>query len=725
MTSKETVQESLPAIWGGMECTINRVGNDFIDQLDTNDYYNKPEYLDAVISLGIKTLRFPVLWEKHQPVDGEPVDWSFTTTQLEKLRTNGIEPIAGLLHHGSGPSFTDLLQTDFPERFASYAAEVAAQFPWINYYTPVNEPLTTARFSGLYGLWYPHKKNDVSFIKILLNELKATVLAMQAIRKINPAAKLVQTEDLGKTYSTPLLSYQAVFENHRRWLTYDILTGKFSKGHPLWNYFMRLGIKRSTLTFFTDNPCTPDILGVNHYLTSERYLDEHIQNYPSHTHGSNTLHEYADVEAVRVDIKEPHGAEYLLRELWERYGISIAVTEVHLRCSREEQLRWLQHVYKTAVKLRKENVDIVAITPWSLLGSYGWNKLLTSFPLEYESGAFDISAGYARPTAVAGFIKSLAGQTPSTVHLTDSDGWWKRSTRFFHGATNDSCPIKTYRQPLIIIGKNGTLGKAFSRACKERNIYHLLLGREEADICSSAMLEKMITRYCPWGIINAAGYVNVDGAETESGRCNMINAVGPQNLALVCKKYSIKLMCFSSDLVFDGGKNAPYVESDTPNALNVYGRSKMFAEEFVNNINSSALMIRTSGFFSPYDNYNFITKTLFQLDSGKTLHIPDDIVISPTYVPHLVHAGLDLFIDDEKGIVHLANKGGLSWYRFAVQAAWQAGMDENKIIPIRNAGRIAPQPAYSVLASEKYNLMPTLEEGLNDYFTHIRLSVNI
>ncbi len=263
----------------------------------------------------------------------------------------------------------------------------------IKYYTPINEPLTTARFSGLYGFWYPHKKNDVSFIRMLLNQLKATVLAMVEIRKVNPGAQFIQTEDLGKTYSTALLSYQAAFENNRRWLTYDILCGKFNETHPLWNYFSRLGIEKETLQFFIDHPCVPDIIGVNHYITSERWLDENIENYPPQFIGGNGIHQYVDVEAVRVHMDELHGIRILLQEIWNRYKIPIAITEVHLHCTREEQLRWFKEVYDTVIKLRNNGVDIIAVTAWALFGSFGWSKLLTCSydECEYETGAFDIS----------------------------------------------------------------------------------------------------------------------------------------------------------------------------------------------------------------------------------------------------------------------------------------------------------------------------------------------
>src|SRR5690606_25531994 len=193
---------------------INRVENKFYDQLNFSGHYKRENDLEKICGLGIKKIRYPILWEKHQPTKNKKINFNWIEKQLEELHFLGIDPIAGLLHHGSGPAFTNLLDKDFPGLFAAYAKAVATKFPWINYYTPINEPLTTARFSGLYGLWYPHAKNDVSFVRMLLNQLKASVLAMGEIRKINPGAKFLQTEDLGKTYSTPLLQYQANFENH-------------------------------------------------------------------------------------------------------------------------------------------------------------------------------------------------------------------------------------------------------------------------------------------------------------------------------------------------------------------------------------------------------------------------------------------------------------------------------------------------------------------------------
>jgi dTDP-4-dehydrorhamnose reductase len=707
-----------PAIWGGIECTINRVGDTYLDQLEMSGHYTRENDLEAIAALGIRTLRYPVLWEYHQPEENKAIDFSWAVKQLNKLRELQVTPIVGLVHHGSGPAFTSLLDERFPEKLAAYATKVAEQFPWVEYYTPVNEPLTTARFSGLYGLWYPHKNNDVSCMKMLLNELKAVVLSMQAIRKINPQAKLVQTEDLGKTYSTSLLSYQARFENHRRWLTFDLLCGKVVKDHPLWNYFKRLGITPATLKFFSDNPLPPDIIGVNHYITSERFLDEKIEKYPEHTHGGNSLHVYADIEAIRVKHHEPHGFKVLMKEIWERYHLPLAVTEAHLHCSREEQLKWFKEIYDSSIELAAQGMNIAGVTAWSLFGAYGWNKLLAGTPCDYERGAFDVSAGNVRPTAMAGLLRTLIEKGNFESPVINRPGWWKSETRYFTKIRSQLFPQEPANsgQPILIIGKRGTLGRAFSRICEMRGLSYILLSRQDLDICHYEDIERTISYYNPWAIINAAGYVRVDNAESDKLNCFRENTRGPQQLATACRRYGIQFMTFSSDLVFDGEKGAPYVESDKVNPLNIYGNSKAKAEEMVSLLNPATLIIRTSAFFGPWDQYNFIHHLLETLEQGHTFNAAADNIISPTYIPHLVNAALDLLIDDEKGIWHVTNNGHVSWYEFAKAAAAKAGKDPQRIRHVVKMNHVARRPRYSVLQSEKGVLLPSLETALEEFF---------
>lgn len=169
--------------------------------------------LDRFAELGIRALRYPVLWERTAPDGCARFAWA--DARLGRLRDLGVRPIVGLVHHGSGPPRTSLLDPSFAEGLARFARAVAERYPWVEDYTPVNEPLTTAHFSGLYGHWYPHGRDGRAFVRALLTQCRAIAAAMCAVREINPRARLVQTEDLGRTFSTLLLAYQAQHENHR------------------------------------------------------------------------------------------------------------------------------------------------------------------------------------------------------------------------------------------------------------------------------------------------------------------------------------------------------------------------------------------------------------------------------------------------------------------------------------------------------------------------------
>src|SRR5687768_12078205 len=104
--------------------------------------------LDRFAAIGLRTLRYPVLWERLAPDSLDEIDWRWADARLGRLRELGVRPIVGLLHHGSGPRYTSLLDSRFPEQLALFARAIAARYPWVTDFTPVNEPLTTARFSG-------------------------------------------------------------------------------------------------------------------------------------------------------------------------------------------------------------------------------------------------------------------------------------------------------------------------------------------------------------------------------------------------------------------------------------------------------------------------------------------------------------------------------------------------------------------------------------------------
>ncbi|MBA2565600.1 MAG: sugar nucleotide-binding protein [Gemmatimonadetes bacterium] len=711
-------------LWGGVECTVNRVGDHYLDQVERTGHGARLEDLQRFAELGIRAMRYPVLWERMQPVPHAEPDWAWSDTRLQCLREAGVRPIVGLVHHGSGPRHTSLVDPSFATGLAAYARAVAERYPWVADYTPVNEPLTTARFSGMYGYWYPHGHDGRTFARALIVQCRAISLAMREIRAVNPAARLLQTEDLGKTHGTPRLAYQARFENHRRWWSFDLLCGRVDRGHPLWDYLRWVGISERELSPFLEEPCPPDVLGVNHYLTSERFLDERLHRYPRSTHGGNGRDVYADVEAVRVLAGGPAGLRSLLREAWRRYRIPLAVTEAHLGCTREEQMRWFADVWHHGLALRRDGVDLRAVTAWSLLGAFDWSSLVTRTAGEYEPGAFDVRAtDRPRATALARMLPVLAaGRTPHHPVL-DQPGWWHRPDRLSYppyvARNGRTARILGGQEPqagartLLVTGAAGALGSAFVEACRIRGLTHHALARPQLDIMDAAAVEAFFTLRRPWAVVNAAGFSSADAAEREPEGCWSVNVGGASILAHACARHGTALVTFSSDLVFDGAR-APYRESDPPSPASVLGGCQAEAEALVRAALPSALVVRTAALFGAPERASFLTESLEILARGGVVPAAADVAVSPTYVPDVVRCVLDLLIDGEAGVWHLVNPGAITWAELARKAAVLAGLDGD---------RVEPRPAWSLaragcragsteLTSERGLLLPSLEHAL-------------
>jgi beta-glucosidase/6-phospho-beta-glucosidase/beta-galactosidase len=294
-------------------------------------------------------------------------------------------------------------------------------------YTPVNEPLTTARFACRYGLWYPHKRSQSKFVRALLNQIKGTVLSMRAIRAVRSDAKLVQTEDLGRIWSTAELSFQSEQFSIRRWLSFDLLCGQVDRLHPMYSYLQASGCSDDEIFWFRDNPCPPDVIGVNYYVTSDRFLDHRIDRYPEADRSAEGR--FCDLSAVRVRAAGIQGFEPILLEAYQRYSLPVAITEVHLGDRPEEQIRWAAEAWEAAKRVRSSGVQCEAVTFWALLGSFFWNNLVTSDNGYYEAGVFDLS--YGRPTAtdLAQIVKQCAADGVLRHPALASDGWWRLPNR--------------------------------------------------------------------------------------------------------------------------------------------------------------------------------------------------------------------------------------------------------------------------------------------------------
>src|SRR3954453_17389250 len=176
-------------LWGGVECTVNRVGDVFFDQMERNGHATRLSDLAMFAGLGIPPIPYPILWERLAPRGLDAIDWSWADERLQRLRELDIRPIVGLTHHGGGPLYTSLVEPSFATGLADFARRVAERYPWVDAYTPVNEPLTTARFSGLYGHLYPHGEDYRTFARGPMTQGRAVALAMTPIREVNPSAQ--------------------------------------------------------------------------------------------------------------------------------------------------------------------------------------------------------------------------------------------------------------------------------------------------------------------------------------------------------------------------------------------------------------------------------------------------------------------------------------------------------------------------------------------------------
>jgi dTDP-4-dehydrorhamnose reductase len=209
----------------------------------------------------------------------------------------------------------------------------------------------------------------------------------------------------------------------------------------------------------------------------------------------------------------------------------------------------------------------------------------------------------------------------------------------------------------------------------------------------------------------------VEEAERQPQACRLANTVGAANLARAAAAAGAHYTGFSSDQVFGGQLERPYLESDPTRPLNVLGASHAEAEAQVLAPGAAALMVRTAALFSPDDAGNFAAEVARKLGAGRALPAAADCVISPTFTPDLCHAVLDLVIDGETGLWHLTQGEAISWAEFGWALAEALGLDRRliKAVPAAEMGWRARRPARAPLATERGRRMPPLARAIDRY----------
>lgn len=276
---------------------------------------------------------------------------------------------------------------------------------------------------------------------------------------------------------------------------------------------------------------------------------------------------------------------------------------------------------------------------------------------------------------------------------------------------------------VLITGASGILGQQVTREFASRGYETFPMSRNELDICQNDLINKVFKDISPQLVINCAAYTNVDGAETEKETAFIVNGLAPRLLGLACKRKNAVLAHVSTDYIFNGNSQSPYLVSDAPEPINIYGASKLLGEQGVRESGCDFFIVRTSWLYGP-GGKNFVDTILKLAKERDSLQVVDDQRGSPTYTIDLARGIADLAGTGIFGTYHYTNSGFTTWYGFA-QKIIQIAELKTKISPCSTDQfpRPARRPANSALdpfplARVLGYSAPPWESAVENYIKH-------
>jgi len=284
---------------------------------------------------------------------------------------------------------------------------------------------------------------------------------------------------------------------------------------------------------------------------------------------------------------------------------------------------------------------------------------------------------------------------------------------------------------ILVTGSAGQLGKEIQKLSAGLMDNFFFTDAEDLDITEQNLLNTYVGLNKINFIVNCAAYTAVDKAESEPQKAELINKIGPLNLAVVCSDFNIPLIHISTDFVFDGNKNSPYIETDLTNPLSVYGKTKLEGEQEIIKKAPTFAIIRTSWLYSEFGS-NFV-KTILRLGREKSeIKIVADQLGSPTYARDLAKVVLDIIPKIKKGtkeLFHYSNNGVASWFDFAAKIIELSDLKCKAVpIPTKDYPTPAKRPKYSVMDKTKiknyFNInISQWQESLAECINHMRGSL--
>ena len=621
-----------------------------------------------------------------------------------------------------------------PTGLAEFAGAVAERVSrGSSDWTPVNEPLTTARFSALYGLWYPHARDDRSFVVALLNQCRATVLAMagdparQSARPAGPDRR----PRAAPTAPTALAAVGRLLQRAPLARPGTCSAAASTRRTPLWNYLIaQRRRRRRHCSGSPSHPCPPDVIGVNYYVTSERWLDHRLERYPR-PHGGRRTAEFVDIESVRVLATPAPGiASLLAGDLAALRHPDRGDRGAH-RCRPRGPAALAARDLARRASGAREPAPTSAPSPSGRCSARSTGtRLLGECRGYYEPGPFDIRAPAPRPTALAALdrrarrrharraircCRAKAGGAAPDRFIAQAG----RAARGRHAARPAIARIVAPATvaPILISGASGTLGRAF--ATDLRAPQHRLPPARPRRAWTSPTRRRSTPRSRAGSpgrsSTRAATSASTRPRPTPSAACARTPSAR-RSSPTRAPRAGIRLVTFSSDQVFDGRGDRPWVESDAPAPLNVYGASKAAAERDVlarctrRDGRAHERLLRSVG---PAQ-LRLSTRSRAGAAASPSA-LPTTSAISPTYVPDLVNVCLDLLIDGESRPLapRQRRRRELGRARRARGRRWPASTTSTlQPLPGAALGEVAARPRNGVLASERAALMPTLDDAL-------------
>ncbi|CAN5321841.1 family 1 glycosylhydrolase [soil metagenome] len=351
----------------GIEDTFvpqSRDGERAIDEYELTEHYRFwRSDLGLAKDAGAGMLRWGIPWHLVQP-ELDRFDWSWLDGVIDRFAELELRPVIDLLHYGTPLWMRDeFANPDYPQRVAEYAVAVAERYrDTVTDYTPVNEPMIHALFSGSYGYWPPYLTGDQGLVAIAAQLARGFQLTQRGIADVLGERAVFVHVDAGmRFHGDPERADEIQHLRDQVWLVEDLVTGRVGAGHPLAGFLARNGLADDDLVAFTERAVSPDVVGVNYY---PRHSTELLPAGENHRGG------FADPRPVRDD--GVAGLEELLRDAAQRYSAPVAVTETCVTGSIEERAAWMDDSIAAVARLRDDGLDIVAYTWWPLFDMYEW-----------------------------------------------------------------------------------------------------------------------------------------------------------------------------------------------------------------------------------------------------------------------------------------------------------------------------------------------------------------